>query len=97
MSMNPNITQDQVTRRAVHEPIASPAGRNPHVRFEPGRQTVRDGASASNSEETLIIDSRSNLRPAQAVEDKLISLLKSEAVPVSHAHMTALFKGRSHC
>lgn len=48
-------------------------------------------------EETLIIDARGGLSPAQLVEDKLISLLKSVAVPVSHARMTTLCKGRNHC
>jgi hypothetical protein len=35
-------------------------------------------------EETLVADTRANLTPAAMVERKLLSLLKSNPLPVSH-------------
>jgi hypothetical protein len=40
-------------------------------------------------EEALIADSRAGLTPSQLVERKLIALLKSSLVPVSHVQMLA--------
>jgi hypothetical protein len=48
------------------------------------------------SDETLIVDTRACLRPAQLVERKLICLLKSVYLPVSHVRTAALCKGRNH-
>jgi hypothetical protein len=44
--------------------------------------------------ETLVVDSRASLRPAQLVERKLVSLLKNVYVPVSQVRTTTLYKGR---
>jgi hypothetical protein len=46
-------------------------------------------------EESLVPDERAQLRPAQVVELKLISLLKGKAVPVSHMQMKSLLRQRS--
>jgi hypothetical protein len=46
------------------------------------------------SDEVLIADARASLRPAEWVERKLISLLKSVYLPVSHVRTTPLCKGR---
>jgi hypothetical protein len=40
-------------------------------------------------EESLVADTRAGLRPAQMVERKLITLLKSHAVPMSHVQVVA--------
>ncbi len=49
---------------------------------------------AANSEEALITDTRAGLTPAQMVERKLVSLLKSNPLPVSHVQMlTARLNG----
>jgi hypothetical protein len=45
-------------------------------------------------DEALVVDSRASLRPAQLVERKLMSLLKSVYLPVSHVRTTALCKAR---
>jgi hypothetical protein len=45
-------------------------------------------------DEVLVVDPRSTLRPAQQVERKLVALLKSVYLPVSHVRTTTLYKGR---
>ena len=45
-------------------------------------------------DEVLVVDPRSSLRPAQLVERKLMALLKSVYLPVSHVRATTLYKGR---
>src|SRR5437899_384544 len=50
----------------------------------------------SQSDEILIVDARACLRPAQLVERKLSSLLKSVYLPVSHVRTTSLCSGRDH-
>lgn len=97
MSTYQNLTKAQLTPRAVRVPKVSPELESTRDRIEQRPRKSLEGRNKISAEETLIIDSRSNVRPAQCVEDKLITLLKSEAVPVSHARMTALYKGRSHC
>ena len=46
-------------------------------------------ASLAAHEESLVADTRAGLRPAQMVERKLITLLKSSAVPMSHVQVVA--------
>jgi hypothetical protein len=45
-------------------------------------------------DEMLVVDPRSLLRPAQLVERKLIALLKSVYLPMSHVRATTVYKGR---
>jgi len=52
------------------------------------------------ADEALIVDVRCQVRPAQQVEDKLLSLLKSVFVPLSQVRMSSLNDGRGrlgHC
>src|SRR4051812_40143927 len=94
MSTFQEVANDKTAPHAPHVSRVSPELEPARTRVERGpRQSQQEGATSDYAEETLIIDSRSNLRPAQYVEDKLISLLKAEAVPVSHARMTTLCKG----
>jgi hypothetical protein len=51
-------------------------------------------ASAEPLEESLIIDCRASVRPAQAVERKLLRLLEGKALSVSQLR-TASFSSRS--
>jgi hypothetical protein len=58
-------------------------------------------ASSSNgadgplaAEESLILDARSGLSPAQMVEAKLVSLLRAKGSLVSHIQMAGLLKAR---
>jgi hypothetical protein len=50
--------------------------------------------AVSMPEESLVVDDRSNLTPAQMVESKLISRLKDSSLPVSHLQMRGLVKAR---
>lgn len=52
-------------------------------------------ATPSHGEEELIVDDRSELRPAQMVEDKLAGMLKGEFVMVSQLRLKALIAHRS--
>ncbi len=45
-------------------------------------------------EESLVVDDRSNLTPAQMVENKLINRLKESSLPVSHLQMRGLVRNR---
>src|SRR5262249_55198526 len=48
------------------------------------------------SDETLVVDPRDRLRPAQMVEKKLLALLKYGYRPISHTLSRGLSNGRSH-
>lgn len=74
----------------------------PLVNADSPRDPVRTrGALAAvhhthgSSEEALVADPRARLTPAQMVERKLASLLKSQPLPVSYL-MTAQRTSRSH-
>jgi len=45
-------------------------------------------------EETLVVDVRSSLSPAQMVESKLSRKLQETSLPVSHLQMRVLLRGR---
>jgi hypothetical protein len=45
-------------------------------------------------DESLILDARGELSPAQMVETKLMSLLRARGSLVSHIQMAALLKAR---
>jgi len=51
------------------------------------------GVSAID-EETLVVDDRSSLSPAQMVETKLSRKLQETSLPVSHLQMRVLLRGR---
>ena len=59
-------------------------------------RTVRD-TPRENPEETLVVDRRDGVPPAQQVEQKLMILLQHAALPVSCLHMLALRSSRRHC
>jgi hypothetical protein len=46
-------------------------------------------------EESVIVDDRTELSPAQAVENKLMALLKETPLPVSQLQARGLLRGRS--
>jgi hypothetical protein len=50
--------------------------------------------SLGSREETLIVDERVGLRPAQVVESKLTRMLKDASLPVSHLQMRGLLRSR---
>ena len=58
----------------------------------PGSSNGADSPLAA--EESLILDARGELSPAQMVETKLMSLLRGRGSLVSHIQMAGLPKGR---
>ena len=57
---------------------------------------AQDGA-VPECEETLIVDHRANLGPAQQVENKLSTLLGGAMMPLSHVRMSTQLGNRNHC
>jgi hypothetical protein len=55
---------------------------------------LRTGHATAEAEEVLVLDSRASVRPAQAVERKLMVLLEGKAFSVSQLR-TASFSSRS--
>jgi len=53
-----------------------------------------DRPSLGCREEALVVDERSHVRPAQAVESKLTRLLKDASLPVSHLQMRGMLRSR---
>lgn len=45
-------------------------------------------------EESMVVDDRSNMSPAQMVENKLINRLRDSSLPVSHLQMRGLVRNR---
>jgi len=45
-------------------------------------------------EETLVVDDRVGVRPAQTVENKLSTRLKEASLPVSHLQMRGMLRNR---
>lgn len=69
----------------------------------PGRPAKQRGVSFPSLDETpavpeeaLIVDTRAGVTPAEFVERKLIGLLKSNPLPISHSQVltTGLARGR---
>ena len=63
--------------------LATPVARHLPSRF-----------AVSLPEESLVVDDRSHLTPAQMVENKLIHRLKESSLPVSHLQMRGLVRNR---
>jgi hypothetical protein len=57
--------------------------------------TVLNPRSHAFDDECLVADPRDSVRPAQFVEQKLLSLLKTNAVPVSYTLLRNRVSGRS--
>jgi hypothetical protein len=73
-----------------------------YEQFDPARLVRRGGAGELHAghisvehEETLVVDARASLRPAQAVERKLMVLLDGKALSISQLR-TASYSSRSH-
>ena len=58
------------------------------------RLTLDTMTTASATEESLVVDDRSALRPAQAVEHKLSRMLLGGSVPVSHLQSRSILRAR---
>ena len=58
-------------------------------------QATSKSRNRSFDDESLVADPRDSVRPAQFVEQKLISLLKTNAVPVSYTLLRNRVSGRT--
>ena len=94
-TMNPPISAIEGSRFApvslASEKIGSalsPSASSVPSRVLPARFAV------SLPEESLVVDDRSNLTPAQMVENKLITRLRESSLPVSHLQMRGLVRNR---
>ena len=67
-----------------------------HRRPFRSRSAIAD-VKSFDLDESLIVDVRARLRPAQHVENKLCSLLGNVFMPVSHFGIRALVGRRAHC
>ena len=76
----------------VAQPISSRSQSTLFKSDSPGSSNGADGPLAA--EESLILDARSGLSPAQMVEAKLVSLLRAKGSLVSHIQMAGLLKAR---
>jgi hypothetical protein len=96
LSMNPPVSAIDGSRFAsaplssenIVTALSAPAAASLPSRVLPSRFAV------SLPEESLVVDDRSNLTPAQAVENKLITRLKESSMPVSHLQMRGLVRNR---
>ena len=59
-----------------------------------GRVLPARFAVSSLPEESMVVDDRSHLTPAQMVENKLINRLRESSLPVSHLQMRGLVRNR---
>jgi hypothetical protein len=87
LSMKPPVSAIEGSRFAAlpltSETIATPSPRPLPSRF-----------ATTLPEESLVVDDRSHLTPAQMVENKLITRLKESSLPVSHLQMRGLVRNR---
>ncbi len=51
--------------------------------------------SASSPQETLVVDASAGLTPAQMVERKLVSMLRSTLLPASHLQVSRMRRALS--
>jgi hypothetical protein len=77
---------EEVTRPFA-APVTEEAVGGPAAHQDPG-------LAPEEADETLIVDDRSGLSPAQMVETKLANLLRGATLPVSHLQMRGLLRGR---
>ncbi len=70
----------------VAAPVAAPT--------LPAARTLASRFASTLPEESLVIDDRSQISPAQMVETKLINRLKELSMSVSHLQMRGLVRNR---
>jgi hypothetical protein len=81
-------------------PLVTSSWTSPATASTPTRRTddvERFSASriCASTDETVAVDERSELTPSQAVENRLVALLREASLPVSHLQMRrGLMRGR---
>jgi hypothetical protein len=90
LSMKPPVSAIDGSRFATSltSEKTSPATQVVASRVLPARFAV------SLPEESMVIDDRSHLTPAQMVENKLVNRLRESSLPVSHLQMRGLVRNR---
>lgn len=58
------------------------------------RRALDSTLGSSVTDESLVVDDRTGLRPAQAVENKLSRLLEEAVMPISHLQMRGMLRAR---
>ena len=91
MSQSDSMSSPALSRPVVAGTVNPVEGRNLRART---RFEAVDRASLPSLEEALIIDERTELRPAQVVESKLTRMLQNASVPVSHLQTRGLLRAR---
>jgi len=91
MSQSHSVSSPALSTAVLSGNVGSTEVRNLRSR---NRFEAIDRPSLAPREEALIIDERSELRPAQVVESKLTRMLENASVPVSHLQMRGLLRHR---
>jgi hypothetical protein len=73
-----------------------PATGEVDVRYKRSRQRFEtiERSTPGPLDEALVVDERSELRPAQVVETKLTRMAKNASLPVSHLQMRSSLRSR---
>jgi len=87
---------DSMLPSVVNTPLAKGGDGSIDARSKRSRNRLEsiDRPTLSCREEALVVDERSHVRPAQAVESKLTRMLKDASLPVSHLQMRGLLRSR---
>jgi len=91
MSQSHSVSSPAPSTAVLTGSIGSVEVRNLRAR---NRFEAIDRPSLGSREEALVVDERSELRPAQVVESKLTRMLENASVPVSHLQMSRLLRHR---
>src|SRR4051794_26454006 len=92
--MNREILNDVAMDGSIMSPTGTAVdARNKRVRDRLGIDAVATATSAA-PEESLVVDDRCDLSPAQMVETKLTRVLGGSTLPVSHLQMRGILRKR---
>ena len=90
--MNSEIIKDfAMDGTILSTPGATQTGRSTRVHDRLGMDSL---AATASPEESLVIDDRCDVSPAQMVETKLTRVLGGAMLPVSHLQMRGLLRQR---
>jgi hypothetical protein len=91
--MNNEILRDNTIESAIVSAASNPTpGRALRVHDRLGPDV--DACAAASPEESLVVDERCDVSPAQMVESKLTRVLGGAMLPVSHLQMRGLLRER---
>jgi len=82
------------TRSRTAQGLSGPVGSRDLSSRVAERFPVEGMTVVNASEEGLVVDDRSGLSPAQAVEDRLSRMLREATMPISHLQMRGILRTR---